>query len=249
MKDDSPKTMLGRLRREIHIHAVRPETLSDPRTISRCLAILDEDERSRYERFYFDKDRHLFLAAHALVRISLSRYAALPPEAWRFEAAEFGRPEIIGQEGVPLGLRYNLSHTHGLTAVLINLRLDAGVDVEGMDRVRDPLHLAESVFSPLEQDALRQQSEAEKRRRFFRYWTLKEAYIKARGMGLRLPLKDFSFLLDHGETIGIRFSPGFEDTPVGWRFIQWQVGAHHMMAAAVRGWEGPLAWVRESVTL
>jgi 4'-phosphopantetheinyl transferase len=92
-----------------------------------------------------------------------------------------------------------------------------GVDVERMDRRTETVRLAERYFAPSEVRALRALPAAEQPRRFFAYWTLKESYIKARGLGLALPLDQFAFHLDD-EAIRIAFDPRLVDNPARWRF-------------------------------
>ena len=103
-----------------------------------------------------------------------------------------GRPEILDRPaGVP-DLRFNLSHTDGLIACAVTIGREVGVDVEHVGR-RLTHDIAGRFFAPREVADLKSLPVAEQPRVFFDYWTLKEAYIKARGFGLALPLGDFAF--------------------------------------------------------
>src|SRR5690606_33310169 len=106
-----------------------------------------------------------------------------------------------GQTDVPLV--FNLSHTDGLIACAVSRGREVGVDVEWLDRRGGDIDVADRFFSRYEVQALYAQPPERRRDRFFRYWTLKESYIKARGMGLALPLDRFSFELDRGGAITI----------------------------------------------
>ena len=204
--------------------------------------MLSDDEAARYERLWFDRDRHLHLVAWALVRTTLSRYADLGPEAWEFRINRYGRPEIAGPAGTP-PLRFNLSHTRGLIACIVATELDVGVDVEDRRRDTQGPEIARRYFSEREVAAFERLGVEQQQLAFFEYWTLKEAYIKAVGVGLSLGLGRFSFDLDHsGPPVGdperrsptISFSDDLDDDPAAWQFAQWEPTTHHAMAAAIR---------------
>ncbi len=218
---------------ELHIWLADVDRFRDPAHQGRFAAWLDDDERERWKRFRFKKDRDLFLVAHALVRHTLSRYADVAPEAWRFARGEHGRPEIAAPTvGVPL--RFNLSHTRGLAAVLINETIDCGVDVEPTHRDVDFHAVSRRVFSSTERDDML--SQPDQRTRFFEYWTLKESYIKARGMGLALPLDRFAFCI--GTPITIGFVAPINDEPSAWQFELHRPTDRHQLALAARRADG-----------
>jgi 4'-phosphopantetheinyl transferase len=165
------------------------------------------------------------------VRTVLSRYADVPPEAWRFVTNEYGRPEIDAPVGARW-LKFNLSHTGGLIGLIVAREREVGVDVEDRDRRGRLLAVADRYFSPAEVEALRALPENEQLDRFFLYWTLKESYIKARGKGLAIPLSQFSFRVD-GD-IEIAFDPRLDDDPESWQFTVMSLGRRHALAAGVR---------------
>jgi len=164
------------------------------------------------------------------VRTVLSRYRDVAPEAWRFELNEYGRPSIAAPDDAR-GLKFNLSHTNGMIACIVAEERDVGVDVEDRDRTGRLLEVADRFFSPLEVRALRSLPVDEQWERFFVYWTLKESYIKARGMGLAIPLSHFSFDVDDG--ISIAFDPKLDDDPSRWQFTALSHGRRHAVAASV----------------
>ncbi|MEC5291419.1 4'-phosphopantetheinyl transferase superfamily protein [Aurantimonas sp. C2-6-R+9] len=193
-------------------------------------ALLDAGERQRFERYRVDGAREEFLVGKALVRATLSRYRPVAPDAWRFTANRHGRPDIAG--GDDDGLTFNLSHTRGLAALAVARHCDLGVDVETVGRDSAVRDLAGRYFSPAEATYVRAADGPDLRERFFAFWTLKEAYIKARGMGLALPLDGFSFDLE-GETPTIGFAPSCPDDPARWTFLRRRVSAEHRLALAV----------------
>jgi 4'-phosphopantetheinyl transferase len=218
---------------EVHVWLARTDSDGgvDDALRGRALAVLSDEERARHARFHFAHDRDLYLVAHALVRVALSRYATMSPNAWSFVTNQHGCPSIApGLCAAPL--RFNLSHTRGLAACAIALDRDVGVDVEWRARPIEILALAPSVFAPAELRALRALPPAPGRSRFFQYWTLKEAYIKARGMGLALPLEQFAFEI--ADPIRIAFTPPLEDDPARWWFEHRSYPEHDLAVAAVR---------------
>ena len=203
-------------------------------------ALLSSPELERYQRFHFQRDRYLYLVAHALVRTSLSRYADVGPECWQFSINNYGRPEIDAAQSALPPLRFNLSHTHGLAACIVTQAMDCGVDVEREHELGDMMALAETVFSLPEREALAAVPIADRQSRFFDYWTLKESYIKARGMGLSLPLDAFSFRFVGERLAGVDFDLSLQDESTRWQFEVCRIGAsHHKLAVAIRRGDRP----------
>jgi 4'-phosphopantetheinyl transferase len=223
---------------EVQVFLVEHDAVRDPELLRAYDALMTPEERQKQQRFVFDKGRHEALVSRALVRTTLSRFAPVAPEAWRFVIGEHGKPEIApGLVGTPV--RFNLSHTSGLLACAVTREHDVGVDVEWMARNSDIVAIADRFFSSSEVAALHALPETEHQRRFFQYWTLKEAYIKARGLGLALPLGDFSFHLE-ASPIRISFSGTItNDDPHAWQFTQSFPTREHSLAVAVKRGERP----------
>ncbi len=218
-------------RDEIHIWYVFSDQVTDPVMLAQCEELLAPDEKERNQRFLVAEARRQHLIARALVRTTLSRYAAVPPNAWIFTPNRYGRPEIAGPAGVP-PLRFNLSHTKGLVACIVALDREVGIDVENIERPGSYVDLAHRYFSTSEAAHVASLPADGQQETFFDYWTLKEAYIKARGMGLALPLGEFAFHV--GDAIAIEFSGSIEDDPKSWQFERWRIGSRHKMAIAAR---------------
>jgi len=193
--------------------------------------LLDELEQQRAARIVHAATREQYVAAHVLLRLCLSRYAPLAPAAWRFVCNAYGRPRLDPALGVDL--EFNLSHTHGLVACVVARALEVGVDVESLVRRHPGLRLATRFFAPQEVAALRATRGALQDERFLELWTLKEAYIKARGLGLALPLRDFAFL-GTAAPIQIAMQPTLDDVPAGWNFTLAHLASGHVLATALR---------------
>jgi 4'-phosphopantetheinyl transferase len=195
--------------------------------------LLSKDEHERMARLIFERDRRRFLLTRALVRTMLSRYANVAPAGWAFIPNVHGRPEILDRPGGVPDLRFNISHTEGLIACAVTIGREVGVDVEHIGR-RLTQDVAGRFFAPREVNDLRSLPAEDQPRVFFDYWTLKEAYIKARGFGLALPLGDFAFTLSPPSPPAITFEPALDDDPATWQFYQDWPTPQHRLGLAVR---------------
>jgi 4'-phosphopantetheinyl transferase len=223
---DDAHGSLGLADGDAHLHLLHCDAGSDAQ------AWLTPEEQNRHDRYLSAAKRREYRLARALLRRALSRYADLPPSAWRFRTDRHGRPSIALPR-LPTPLHFNQSHTEGLIACLVSRHGEVGVDVEYTPRRLLAAGIAESHFAPSEVQALRALPAAGQRERFFALWTLKEAYIKARGLGLALPLDGFHFDLA-GVTPTIAFAPGFDDTCTGWHFQRLHLSPDHAAALALR---------------
>jgi len=195
------------------------------------LQLLSEAERSKWRRFVAEDARLQYLVSRALVRTTLSRYARVPELAWQFQTNRYGRPSISQPQSYG-DIQFNLSNTSGLVVCVVAKDCEIGVDVENAARPVDIDALAPAVFSPDELADVRSLQSEDKRYRFFSYWTLKEAYIKARAEGLSIPLDAFWFDL-RGPSPVLRVTDRCLDEPTRWRFYQYAPTADHRLAIAV----------------
>ncbi len=208
-----------------------PVLFEEPSLLVRCGAVLSREERERANRFHFEKDRRLFIISHAFLRFVLSRYLEHPPGELSFRTNSHGKP-FLDVSGKDKGLRFNLSHTRGLVALILGVEEEVGCDVECTERSQRFDDLGKHFFSPSEVGMLEKLSSSEERKEcFFRLWTLKEAYIKAVGRGLSLSLKSFSISFS-GEGGGyIEFKDDIlPEKPSEWEFRLLQPTASHRVA-------------------
>jgi len=195
--------------------------------------LLSDEEGRRVERFVQQDDAVRFIIGRALARTMLSRYADIRPHDWLLVVDEHGRPELAERPAGAPDLRFNLTHTPGLVACAVAVGREVGVDAEHVGR-RVTFDVAERFFSAREVADLRALPDGERHEVFFDYWTLKEAYIKARGLGLALPLRQFTFLRTPGRAPAITFAPELHDDATTWQFAQFWPTADHRMSIAVR---------------
>lgn len=218
---------------EIHIYFAFTDEINDADLLIEYQDLLTQKEKDQWQRFYFARHRRQYLITRALIRTTLSRYIDIDPQDWRFSLNKHGRPEISREHG-DLNIRFNLSHTDGLVMCGVTLENEIGVDVENKQRKNELLKIADRYFSVLEVSELNQVPGNAQKHRFFEYWTLKESYIKARGMGLSLPLDQFSFHLNHGQPVEISFDPKLKDEPKHWTFWRLIPTEHHIAALAIK---------------
>lgn len=217
---------------DMHLWYAWDQRITDAALLARYRQLLTADERERQDRFHFARHRHQYLVSRALLRGVLSRYAAVEPGAWRFRNNAFGKPEIANA-GIAAP-RFNLSHSEQLVVLAVAARGEVGVDVEWLGRSASLLELADHYFAPEEVRQLRALPAAMQTSRFFDFWTLKEAYIKACGLGLSIPLHHFSFRFDASGRVGIAFHPERGDDAGRWQFWQVSVSDQHRLALAQR---------------
>ena len=224
--------MLDRLQIEHHVWLINPDILTSDTKLEACRAVLSDDESERQQRFHFAADRHRYLVSHALVRRVLSHYEDIAPADWEFSSGEFGKPEIANP-GVA-ALRFNLTHTPQLTACIVTLSHDCGIDTEQLNPRHKLDGVAKRMFSEAEHMELQQYSGQNYLEHFYRCWTLREAYVKARGIGISFPTRKLKFTLKGKSGASVVFDPDIDDQADAWQFQFVDSGDDHITAVAVR---------------
>lgn len=207
-----------------------PDDLLNDSAAVECAAILSPEEDARWRRFKFERNRRESLTTRALVRNALSHIHPVPPHAWRFTVNQYGKPAVEPD----CGLRFNTSNSVGLVVCLLAESAEVGVDVEPFTRAEVMLEVAREVFSKAERAQLEALPTEKKLDRAISLWTLKEAYIKARGLGLAIPLGKFSFLFKNEKDIRLEIDPAINDQPENWRFFLLDYCGHRIAAVLER---------------
>jgi len=196
---------------------------------------LTEDEQARAERYHFPKDRNHYLAGRGWLRAILSRYLNTAPDQLRFSYSAYGKPTLTEAAGDP-SLRFNVSHSQGLALYAVTRNREIGVDLEFMRADFAGEEIAERFFSRQEVEKLRAVPADAQGEAFFACWTRKEAYIKARGEGLSLPLDQFDVSLSPGEPAKLLSVRGADPEEASrWRLEALEVAPGYAAALAVRG--------------
>lgn len=217
--------MLGR--GEVHVWFAPMERVPAP-LMQSYARLLSDVERGRELRFRFESDRRLYRLTRAAQRSVLSMYCDVSPMDWQFGEEEGGRPTISGPNHPQIS--FNLSNTDGLVACAVSLHR-VGVDVENVIRRPAPLEIADHYFCRAEVNQLLRLDAEQRTAHFYELWTLKESYLKARGIGLGLPLDRFGFI---GEPLHVHFDPELGDRADDWRFRALRLPPHHQAAVAVQ---------------
>jgi 4'-phosphopantetheinyl transferase len=224
--------------------------IGDDSLWTRYAALLSADERGRQARFRFARDQRRYLVTRALVRTVLSCYAAVRPQDWEFSAGPHGRPAISAPLPAP-ALEFNVSHSADLVILGVTSGRTLGIDAESTEARAADIDGLDRYFAPEESAALLALPPHARRRRFFELWTLKESYIKARGMGLAIGLDAFRFELGGEGELTLHMRSELGDSPDRWRLWQLVLRTDYLAGVcAARGEDlPPRITVRETVPL
>jgi len=176
------------------VHLWRLDLQARARGVEKWKSILSADEKSRAARYHREIDRQYFIAARATLRQILGSYLKTDPAALIFAYSEKEKPSLGGTEAAS-GIEFNISHSGSIALLAFARQREIGVDVEQIRRDFDTAKIAARFFSAAEQKQLAALPEEQRSEAFFLCWTRKEAYIKAPGKGLSLPLHEFDVSL------------------------------------------------------
>lgn len=218
---------------------------------------LSPDELIRANRFRFEKDRNHFIAARGILRDILGGYLDLPPRTVRFEQNSYGKPLLLDSEN-SRNLNFNVSHSgnYALFAVILNRRV--GIDIEQIRHDFGGEEIARRFFSPREVDSLLSLSQAQQIQAFFSCWTRKEAFIKAKGKGLSIPLDQFDVELRPSQPVRLLQTQWDADEASCWSLKSLSVAENYAAAIAVEGhdwrlknwrWHKPVTTFTRDITL
>ena len=195
---------------------------------------LSVDEQSRAARFYFERDRRSFVVSRGILRTLLGRYLDRSPSQLRFCYGPQGKPALTPDSGAD-ALRFNLSHSHGMALLALAGDGEVGVDLEWIRPGFASEEIAERFFSPREVFMLRQVPLEMRVEAFFNCWTRKEAYIKATGKGLSMPLDQFVVSLVPGEPAVLLETSPDDPEASRWRLRSLAPGSGYVGALVVAG--------------
>lgn len=187
---------------------------------------LSSDEIARAQRFYFEQHRQRFIAGRGILRTILGRYLGVEPQAIQFTYELRGKP-LLADSFADSGLSFNLSHSENLALCGVSINRKIGIDIEHMRSVSDVEALAERFFAPKEYEVVRSLPPNQQQQVFFRYWTCKEAYLKAIGVGIvQLEKVEISLTLEQ---------PAKLITDQEWSLIELTPGDNYLGAVAIAG--------------
>jgi 4'-phosphopantetheinyl transferase len=182
------------------LHVFRADLDRAEPVLGRLESWLSEDEIARADRFALPKVRKRFVAGRGLLRVVLARYLETDPSTLAFCYGPQGKPAL---EGPRQPLSFNLSHSAHMVVCAVSRSGELGIDVEHVRPAVDSEAIARRFFSPRETAALLALPPAARPEAFFACWTRKEAYLKAKGGGLTIPLASFDVSLAPGEPVAL----------------------------------------------
>jgi 4'-phosphopantetheinyl transferase len=216
------------------VHVWRAPLDEAPPQIDSFMHTLAADEQTRAERFYFQRDRERFITAHGVLRAILGRYLNRAPKCLSFCYSSHGKPALAWESGED-AIRFNMSHSHGVALYAVARGREVGIDLEFIRCDLEIEQIAERFFSRRETAKLRALPTDLRKYAFFLCWTRKEAYIKARGEGLSLPLDQFDVSLIPGEPAALLSTQPDSDEALRWSLQELTPGSGYVAALAVEG--------------
>jgi 4'-phosphopantetheinyl transferase len=202
----------------------------------RIEALLTAEERKRHAAYLFDVNKDEYLLTRALAHGALASRLGATPGSLAFVRNAYGRPELSPRAA----LHFNLTNTVELVACAISADHEIGVDAEPLRRADTVLDISESVFRAPELAALKRLPADAARRRAVALWTLKEAYMKARGMGMSIPPLGFEIAFDErtGAPTSLSCFPPVEDVPARWSLATAEIEGH-LVSVCIESTEAP----------
>jgi len=179
------------------VHVWRASLSTDEATLRNLESTLAEQEKARAARFIFEQDRDRYIAARGILRDVLGKYLRCAPQSIEFDYGSYGKPALARAASRPV-ICFNLSHSHALAVVAIGREREVGIDVELIRPEFAGEEIARRYFSAKEIAELIGLPAELRAEGFFLCWTRKEAYIKAKGDGLQIPLDSFDVSLSPG---------------------------------------------------
>lgn len=196
--------------------------------------VLSAEELQRLEQIGHPEVKRAQLISRAAVRYCLSQYAErITPHQWQFARGEKGKPCL--KQPSPLPLSFNLSHSGHWLAIGIIARAEIGVDLQEFREAPSTLKMARRYFHPEEVEQLQASAGEERRELFYRLWTLKEAFFKARGTGIVTGLEKVHFRFGPESPIEATMAVELNEHSRDWRFFHTRLDKNYGLALAVQG--------------
>lgn len=227
-----PPSQVSLGNRDVHVWRA---ALDHPHSVAKAFyELLSLDERQRACRFHFSRDRDRFIVARGTLRSILSRYLFVPPSQHQFNYGPYGKPRL-DEPGGGTSLHFNISHAHNLALFAFTRHRDLGIDLEYIRESASGPDVAERFFSSQEVASLRGLPTESWTQGFFNCWTRKEAYIKATGNGLSIPLNQFAVSLVPGEPAAMLATAHNDREAVRWSIREISPAPDYVAAIVVEG--------------
>jgi len=202
--------------------------------VQQLATTLSADEQLRADRFRFEQHRQHFIIGRGVLRAILGRYMNIEPSQLQFCYSPHGKPALADADTTGM-LQFNLSHSGGVALYAVACERQIGIDIERLRPFSELEQIAKRFFSNREYEELRALSPSQQHDAFFRYWTLKEAYVKATGQGLSLALNQFEVSLASRESAVVLKTPVDSQEASHWSLKELSPGHGYVAAIAVEG--------------
>ena len=223
-----PPILLGLISHQIDVWRI---SLNLPSATVKLLeSILSANETQRAAGFHLPANRDRYIVAHGGLRDLLARYLHCEPSQLNFSTNDYGKPALVGYQ-----LEFNLSHSENIALIAVSRERKVGVDVECIRSDMEHESIARRFFSPYEFSELKTLPPEQREVAFFNWWTRKEAYIKAQGLGLSLPLDSFDVSITPNEPAFLRATRTDSQEAASWTLFSLEVHDGYAAAAAVEG--------------
>ncbi|TBN04431.1 4'-phosphopantetheinyl transferase superfamily protein [Hyunsoonleella flava] len=193
--------------------------------------LLSKDEKLKVERFKFKKDRITSTLARGVLRLLLSKYLNCPTDAIIFKYGKYGKPELVNNKTA----KFNVSHAGEFVVMALSENTEVGVDIEQIRYDFNIFNIVNNYFSKTEIEALHKLPRATQTEAFFRGWTRKEAFIKAKSQGLSFPLDSFSVSIDSDIKAELIETLWDKSEKSLWQIVPFETAANYKAALAVKG--------------
>jgi len=226
---DFPAVLPPRLG-EVHVWQIQIPRLIPQ--LAELFTFLSVDEVRRAQRFHFQKDREQFGVVRGILRFTLAKYLKANPTDIRFQYNDHGKPYLPAEIGHKR-IQFNVSHSSEMALIAITLKYEVGIDIERIRPDLAELKIARRFFAPEEYFKLQALPESEQKEAFFNCWTRKEAFIKAKGGGLSIPLDQFCVTFTHHEPaalISVKHNP---EAVASWSICDLPVNPDYKAALAI----------------
>ncbi len=232
-KWQTPPAKLKLLNDEIHIWRVSTNDQTD-KSVEYLRSILSNEEQEKADRFHFERDRKQYTIARGFLRIIIGRYLDINPTEFDFSYNKYGKPKL---EGADIGdsLHFNLSHSGNMVLYVFSLNRRVGIDVELIKSYKKTREIVERFFSEKEKEEFASLPEGQKDVAFYTCWARKEAYIKAVGKGMSLPLDEFTVSMIPRKPILLLHNHNEIDNGVKWTLLDIDRIENYASAVAAEG--------------
>ena len=228
----SPLVVLDLASHQVDIWRARLDLPTD--SLKTLVTTLSVDEIQRADRFSIQEDKIRFIAAHGCLRDILARYHYWEPGQLNFSTNDYGKP-TLSTDSSERRMDFNLSHSNDFALVAVTSERKVGVDLERIRQGISAQVIARQYFSPSEFSELMALPSEQREIGFFNCWTRKEAYIKAQGLGLSLPLESFDVSLGPNEPVILRATRPDPQEAARWTLLGLEVSPDYAAALAVEG--------------